>query len=364
MGKKGTTKYSFIKKGYIQDEWTVISVSNKIVKAQCSCGYIKEQKVYDFVNKASIRCQNGFHRQNDKVGLKFGKLTLLKFIRKGNYDNNYYECICDCGNKTIKSIKAITKSKNASCGCHPRPKRNSDGIPAMRKWFQSYRTRARRENISFKINQAQFSYLTQQSCFYCGIKQFTTRKLHNDEYSGNGIDRIDNSKGYFIENLLTCCHICNRSKGSLSLKRIEQISKIIPKNIILSKINPDFKKIIGTVKYLMISNHKLSLSDTRLLKLLSTPCIYCNQLSTRIIHKKEYKMSGIDRLCSNKGYSETNSVPCCKECNVNKKDFSINSAKKLMLFLKTKKTDPMLHELKKIEDNFKCFSYLPFKVKI
>ena len=45
--------------------------------------------------------------------------------------------------------------------------------------------------------------------------------------SYNGIDRLDNSKGYEKENTVTCCGICNKMKLTLTLKEfIEQCSQI------------------------------------------------------------------------------------------------------------------------------------------
>jgi hypothetical protein len=37
-----------------------------------------------------------------------------------------------------------------------------------------------------------------------------------DEFRYNGIDRIENTKGYSIDNCAPCCKICNNSKSTLS----------------------------------------------------------------------------------------------------------------------------------------------------
>ena len=34
----------------------------------------------------------------------------------------------------------------------------------------------------------------------------------------NGVDRVDNDKGYIRDNIVSCCSDCNRSKGVLSKK--------------------------------------------------------------------------------------------------------------------------------------------------
>ena len=38
----------------------------------------------------------------------------------------------------------------------------------------------------------------------------------------NGIDRIDSTKGYFNDNVVSCCKVCNRAKSNLSLEDFKQ----------------------------------------------------------------------------------------------------------------------------------------------
>lgn len=38
--------------------------------------------------------------------------------------------------------------------------------------------------------------------------------LNNNELTYNGIDRLDNSKGYTIDNSVACCSKCNIAKGT------------------------------------------------------------------------------------------------------------------------------------------------------
>lgn len=57
----------------------------------------------------------------DLSGLKFGRLTTLRFVRWHNYPSGrrhtVWECVCDCGRK-LEVISASLKSGNTeSCGC-------------------------------------------------------------------------------------------------------------------------------------------------------------------------------------------------------------------------------------------------------
>ena len=39
----------------------------------------------------------------------------------------------------------------------------------------------------------------------------------------NGIDRVDNSKGYTLNNILVCCYDCNTKKGAITKEMIYKL---------------------------------------------------------------------------------------------------------------------------------------------
>ena len=53
----------------------------------------------------------------------------------------------------------------------------------------------------------------------CGVppQQIRSSKGRNGDYTYNGIDRVDNEKGYVHGNVEACCGTCNFLKGNLSL---------------------------------------------------------------------------------------------------------------------------------------------------
>ena len=55
-------------------------------------------------------------------------------------------------------------------------------------------------------------------CFYCG-----------KEISTIGIDRVDNTKGYSVDNLVPCCTDCNKAKNALSQEQFLQMARAIVK---------------------------------------------------------------------------------------------------------------------------------------
>ena len=91
--------------------------------------------------------------------------------------------------------------------------------PLKNAWVQ-YRTSARVRNLEFKLDKDVFNLIISDNCIYCG---------HNPSPI-NGIDRVDNTKGYLVGNCVPCCVICNKAKASLTLEEFKNwVDKIYNK---------------------------------------------------------------------------------------------------------------------------------------
>jgi len=75
--------------------------------------------------------------------------------------------------------------------------------------YGAYRRSARRRSFAFTITKTQFENISRRPCKYCGNFNGTDP----DENPYNGIDRVDNTKGYIKGNCVPCCWICNSLKG-------------------------------------------------------------------------------------------------------------------------------------------------------
>jgi hypothetical protein len=78
--------------------------------------------------------------------------------------------------------------------------------------LSAYKNGANFKGLSFNLNIDQFFYLLKQDCFYCGIAPY--RKKYS--YIYNGIDRIDNKKGYDLGNVCSSCYVCNSAKSTMT----------------------------------------------------------------------------------------------------------------------------------------------------
>jgi hypothetical protein len=86
-------------------------------------------------------------------------------------------------------------------------------------------------NIYWDLTFEEWSNLIQQNCHICGsiptLKEGKVHMIAGTRVPINGIDRIENSKGYTITNVRPCCSTCNYMKHKLDdekfLKHIEKI---------------------------------------------------------------------------------------------------------------------------------------------
>ncbi len=64
---------------------------------------------------------------------------------------------------------------------------------------------SKKRGLQFLLSFEEYEALLKNNCYYCN-KQI-------DE-SGFSLDRVDNSIGYVITNVVPCCMMCNRMKGT------------------------------------------------------------------------------------------------------------------------------------------------------
>lgn len=83
--------------------------------------------------------------------------------------------------------------------------------------FRSYKHGATRRGYDWDITPEQFHSFWNAPCHYCG-----------DEIQGVGIDRVDNYKGYVVDNCVPCCETCNEMKLDHSLEHwLNHMQRII-----------------------------------------------------------------------------------------------------------------------------------------
>lgn len=185
-----------------------------------------------------------------KEGLKLDNLTIVKLdhINKSKYNRTirFWNCLCDCGNNRIVSERYLKETKTIkNCGCIKLNKciewgKNRKLLnqgSAFNRLYNKYIESAKRRNYNFELTKDNFKQLTSRKCYYCSIepKQDSySNGSKTSNYIYNGIDRIDNTKGYIIDNVRTCCKICNFAKRNLTEYEFKEwIIRVIKNNIYL-----------------------------------------------------------------------------------------------------------------------------------
>lgn len=50
-------------------------------------------------------------------GSRFGRLTVLRFVRKTKKRHEYWLCLCDCGNEKVIRLNSLLRGDTRSCSC-------------------------------------------------------------------------------------------------------------------------------------------------------------------------------------------------------------------------------------------------------
>lgn len=178
--------------------------------------------------------------------------------------------------------------------------------------LRMYKHGATRRHLVFDLTDEEAGSMFQSACFYCGTK--------GDPL--NGIDRMNNSSGYCIENCVGCCGVCNKTKQCLDTVTFIERSSYIASVSNVSE--PDLDSSIWhdtKPRYVTMSQYQkrsretgkvFQLSREEFDNLTMKPCHFCARPSSAT-HK-----NGIDRLDNNFGYVIENCRSCCGQCNIAK----------------------------------------------
>lgn len=116
--------------------------------------------------------------------------------------------------KIEKKLEDFTANKNrrVSLGrmnecksCHNKRGIKNKAKPTSR--YSTYKSGSKYRGIEFNLTYEEFMTHWNNPCTYCG-----------EEVETIGLDRIKSEIGYQIDNVVSCCRVCNKAKGVLSQK--------------------------------------------------------------------------------------------------------------------------------------------------
>ena len=153
------------------------------------------------------------------------KLGPIGASEKAKINGIYKNCL-NC-NKEFRVSHSTSKKKFCSKECKAigqssgltAPMRYGTGRTAIQKIIANKYNRYVSKDGNIGISRTDFIKLIESGeCYYCGST--VTETL--------GFDRIDNTKGHIIGNVLICCELCNTTKGHrYSVEQMKQLGNLI-----------------------------------------------------------------------------------------------------------------------------------------
>lgn len=211
---------------------------NKIATDGNYCGkhYERNVLVTEAINNNKRICDDG--KRACKNETEDSKLRCEECLKKERlHDAKEYQkkqldpdaCL-DCGKKMEEKTRGFHTEVVKRCKeCYEKLKKVEEKRVRSRDYdkerkanivshYNEYIRSSIKRNLQFTIDIDNFDRLVNSHCYYCNTY---------DESKVIGLDRVDSSKHYTLENVVPCCGTCNMMKGNLSkedfLNRISQI---------------------------------------------------------------------------------------------------------------------------------------------
>ena len=174
-----------------------------------------------------------------KPGEEYGQWTLVALVPgKG------WSCKCSCGQTSVVQLWALkngrsTRCRSCSMGAVTASQRTGRILPptvaGFNRKLKDCKRGARERNLDWALSADEARQLFTSDCFYCGRppqqRVYGEPTALHSLFVCNGIDRVDNSKGYTVDNSVPCCGPCNIAKHALSQDEfLDMVNRIAAKH--------------------------------------------------------------------------------------------------------------------------------------
>jgi hypothetical protein len=170
----------------------------------------------------------------DLAGQTFGRWTALRLSEErgkgtgGGRVKAMWICRCQCGTEKAINSSSLVTGNSQSCGCLKSERMTEYNtvrvVPTMQadekfitEKYGSYMASAQKRHHDWQLTREEALALFKSDCAYCGKPPSNTFRRGNVAVPYNGIDRVNNDKGYMADNVVACCKICNKAKNNLTL---------------------------------------------------------------------------------------------------------------------------------------------------
>jgi hypothetical protein len=281
---------------------------------------------------------NALARKNDK---KPERIAVKKEWKEKNPEKCAKYWVDSYARKIEQDIEGVLKknAENSKSWREANPEKvkeiNQERMNSIHAQYGVYITTAKPRQLEFTITEDEFTDKVKSPCYYCGIIQ---------EKGFNGIDRLDNTKGYIQDNCVGCCEICNKMKGSsgpnVFVHRVEHILthlQIVQGNLYHTEFS-DVKSVSYSsyIRGALDRELDFKIDEEIFYNKIKENCYLCGK-NTNKIHT-----NGLDRFDNTKGYTEENIRSCCFNCNFMKKSHEYDTwINKLKMIYNYQNTNPI-----------------------
>ena len=191
----------------------------------------KKTEVSELTESQLIQLKNNFFEANKEKMIGNDEKAVKYFLKCIEIDPrhaaSYYE-VSHLYAKAQRITKSITLMERA-VELDPNNKWYQQSLAVLYETNKQYEQGAISRGKSFEISQELFENIRIQECYLCGKQNSAQHK--------NGIDRVDNSKGYIEGNIMSCCSGCNYLKRDYNLDIVfDKFQRIKEKNKTINRI--------------------------------------------------------------------------------------------------------------------------------
>jgi hypothetical protein len=144
-------------------------------------------------------------RSRFNVGDTIGLWTILEYP----YKSKKVLVRCTCGTQEWRWLSNFSSGKSKSC------RQCLKNSPELLTYNHTKRTAVRRK-IAWQLSFEQWLMIATEDCYYCGSPP--ANKVSSFGFTYNGVDRVDSTGTYEMNNCVASCLTCNRAKSNKTQK--------------------------------------------------------------------------------------------------------------------------------------------------
>lgn len=232
--------------------------------------------------------------------------TCCKSVEISLFKNDKNEILKTCSICRTRNRKAVRQNIDE---VKARAKELEENNPERQ--YYHYKKSAKSREIELQITFEEYYEIVKNPCYYCGDLR---------ERGFNGLDRINSMGHYTLDNVVSCCTMCNYMKNALDITTFyHRIQHILRYNGMIDApeaVYPEAFSNHTKIRYnssvygAKERNLEITISNEDFDKIVSRECYICGKQNESGVHQ-----NGIDRFDSSVGYILENCRPCCGGCN-------------------------------------------------